>query len=171
VATPLAAFEPHYDAAARQAQQGMRTAMAAFLDAAQALGAECVTPLSATANPSGPVQAQAYDALTERIVEAAAAAATPSCWTCTAPWWPSTATTARAICWRACAPVAPGVPIGVALDLHGNITERMVAHADVMVGFKTYPTSTCTRPAPMWRACCWPCCAASATRCAGERCR
>jgi microcystin degradation protein MlrC len=34
---------------------------------------------------------------------------------------------------------APGVPIGVALDLHGNITAKMVANADVMVGFKTYP--------------------------------
>ena len=34
---------------------------------------------------------------------------------------------------------APGVPIGVALDLHGNITEKMVRNADVMVGFKTYP--------------------------------
>jgi microcystin degradation protein MlrC len=31
------------------------------------------------------------------------------------------------------------VPIGVALDLHGNITQRMVDNADVMVGFKTYP--------------------------------
>ncbi|WP_166802337.1 M81 family metallopeptidase, partial [Microvirga pakistanensis] len=35
--------------------------------------------------------------------------------------------------------VAPDVPLGVALDLHGNITERMVANADVLVGFKTYP--------------------------------
>ena len=34
---------------------------------------------------------------------------------------------------------APGAPIGVALDLHGNITPKMVANADVMVGFKTYP--------------------------------
>jgi microcystin degradation protein MlrC len=34
---------------------------------------------------------------------------------------------------------APGVPIGVALDLHGNITEKMVSNADVIVGFKTYP--------------------------------
>jgi microcystin degradation protein MlrC len=31
------------------------------------------------------------------------------------------------------------VPIGVALDLHGNITPAMVDNADVMVGFKTYP--------------------------------
>ncbi|MGI9134639.1 MAG: M81 family metallopeptidase, partial [Rhodoferax sp.] len=33
----------------------------------------------------------------------------------------------------------PGVPLGVSLDLHGNMTQKMVDHADVMVGFKTYP--------------------------------
>ncbi len=30
-------------------------------------------------------------------------------------------------------------PLAVALDLHGNITRRMFDHADVMVGFRTYP--------------------------------
>src|SRR5690606_37383374 len=34
---------------------------------------------------------------------------------------------------------APGVPIGVALDLHGNITPKMLDNADVLAGFKTYP--------------------------------
>lgn len=34
---------------------------------------------------------------------------------------------------------APGVPIGVASDLHGNITQKMIDNADVAVGFKTYP--------------------------------
>nr|HRO15319.1 M81 family metallopeptidase [Paracoccus sp. (in: a-proteobacteria)] len=34
---------------------------------------------------------------------------------------------------------APGVPIGVALDLHGNITQGMLDNCDVIVGFKTYP--------------------------------
>jgi microcystin degradation protein MlrC len=35
--------------------------------------------------------------------------------------------------------VAPSVPLGVALDLHGNITRQMIDAADVLVGFKTYP--------------------------------
>lgn len=37
------------------------------------------------------------------------------------------------------AAVGPDVPVVAALDLHGNITPRMVAHADLMVGFRTYP--------------------------------
>ena len=35
--------------------------------------------------------------------------------------------------------VGPDVPVAAALDLHGNITAQMVQHADVMVGFRTYP--------------------------------
>lgn len=35
--------------------------------------------------------------------------------------------------------VRPHEPLAVALDLHGNITKKMFAHTDVMVGFRTYP--------------------------------
>jgi len=35
--------------------------------------------------------------------------------------------------------VGPRIPIAASLDLHGHITPRMVAHADILVGFKKYP--------------------------------
>ena len=35
--------------------------------------------------------------------------------------------------------VRPGLPIGAALDSHGNISERMVANCTVMPGYRTYP--------------------------------
>lgn len=35
--------------------------------------------------------------------------------------------------------VGPEIPIAACLDLHGNITARMVEQADVLVGFRTYP--------------------------------
>ncbi len=35
--------------------------------------------------------------------------------------------------------IAPRTPLCVALDLHGNVTGKMVANADIMVSFKTYP--------------------------------
>ena len=34
---------------------------------------------------------------------------------------------------------APGVPIGVALDLHANVTPTMVANCDIIAGYHTYP--------------------------------
>ena len=33
----------------------------------------------------------------------------------------------------------PDMPIGVVLDLHGNITETMVEHSDILIGVKGYP--------------------------------
>ena len=35
--------------------------------------------------------------------------------------------------------VGDGVPIVVTLDLHGNITEKMLKHADLLLGVKLYP--------------------------------
>ena len=138
VPTALESFAPSYGEAAYRNNLGMRTAMAAFIDLAQHLGATLITPVSATANPSGPVQAQAYDELTGRILEAA-----PGCDAILLDLHGAMVAEnssdgegdllARV---RAC---APGVPVGVALDLHGNITQKIIANADVVVGFKTYP--------------------------------
>lgn len=138
VPTPIEAFSPTYGEEAWRANKGMRTAMAAFIDLAEGLGATLVTPVSATANPSGPVHAAAYDELTRRIVEAA-----PGCDAILldlhgAMVAEHTDDGEGDLLARVRA-AAPGVPLGVALDLHGNITEKMVQSADVMVGFKTYP--------------------------------
>lgn len=40
---------------------------------------------------------------------------------------------------RVRAVVGPEVPIAASLDLHGNVTTRMVEQADVLVAFRTYP--------------------------------
>lgn len=138
VPTPLEAFAPTYGEAAYRDNLGMRTAMAAFIDLAQAAGATLVTPVSAMANPSGPVQAQAYDELTLRIVKAA-----PGCDAILldlhgAMVAENSADGEGDLLARVRA-AAPGVPVGVALDLHGNITQKMIDNADVVVGFKTYP--------------------------------
>ena len=136
--TPLESFSPSYGEAAYRSNLGMRTAMAAFIDQAQSLGATLVTPVSATANPSGPVQAQAYNKLIGRILDATAG--------CDAILLDLHGAMVAENSLdgegdllerlRAC---APGVPVGVALDLHGNITQKIIANADVVVGFKTYP--------------------------------
>ena len=138
VPTPLSAFAPTYGDDALRENLGMRTAMAAFIDLAQGLGATLVTPVSAMSNPSGPVHAAAYDELTRRIVEAA-----PGCDAILldlhGAMVAENSPDGEGDLLERVRAAAPGVPIGVALDLHGNITPKMVANADVMVGFKTYP--------------------------------
>ncbi len=74
VATPLEAFGkdgPCYGEEAYRENAGMRTAMSAFIDAAQREGAEIMTPILASVNPSGPVAAHAYDAICASILDAA----------------------------------------------------------------------------------------------------
>jgi len=138
VPTPLAAFHPSYGRAAYAANKGMRTAMAAFIDLAEGLGAELVTPVSAMAYPSGPVHAAAYDALTQRIVDAAVGCDAALLDLHGAMVAHNSPDGEGDLLARVRAAL-PQTPIGVALDLHGNVTEKMVANADVMVGFKTYP--------------------------------
>ena len=138
VPTPLSSFNPSYGEQAYHQNLGMRTAMAAFIDMARAEGFTVVTPVSATADPSGRVHAAAYDELTRRIVEAA-----PGCDALLldlhgAMVAENTDDGEGDLLARLRAAM-PGVPMGVALDLHGNITQTMVDNADVMVGFKTYP--------------------------------
>ncbi|HWL29471.1 MAG TPA: M81 family metallopeptidase, partial [Burkholderiaceae bacterium] len=141
VPTPLSAFGidgPDFDEAAYAANKGARTAMGAFIELAEAAGAELVTPLSATANPSGPVDAQAYRTMCQHILDAA-----PGCDAMMLDLHGAMVVQdnddgegdllerLRALC--------PNAPIAVALDLHGNVTEKMIANADIVTGFKTYP--------------------------------
>jgi microcystin degradation protein MlrC len=49
----------------------MQTAMAAFIDAAEREHVRIMTPISASANPRGAVEAVAYDAICDAIVAAA----------------------------------------------------------------------------------------------------
>ncbi len=141
VPTPLAAFGlegPDYGQAAYQANQGAATAMGAFIDLAEQWGAELVTPLSATANPSGPVDARAYASMTQTIVDAAAGCDALLLDLHGAMVAESTDDGEGDLLERLRAHY-PGVPIVVSLDLHGNVTQKMIDHADIITGFKTYP--------------------------------
>ena len=138
VATPLSAFNPTFDSDAYRDNKGMQTAMSAFIDLAEQLGATLVTPVSASANPSGRVAAAAYDELSERIVSAAAGVDAILLDLHGAMVTEHSDDGEGDLLARLRA-VAPGVPIGVALDLHANVTQKLVDNADVVVGFKTYP--------------------------------
>jgi microcystin degradation protein MlrC len=136
--TPLEAFSPRRDGEARAAAEGSRTAMGAFLDFAKARGVEIVTPLYATANPSGPVSDSAFEQMSEAIV-AAAAGADAILLDLHGAMVTEILDDGEGELLARIRRVAPETPLGVALDLHGNITPRMIDRADILVGFKTYP--------------------------------
>jgi microcystin degradation protein MlrC len=139
VPTPLAAFEPQWGDAAHAAAHGSRTAMGAFLDLAADAGARVNTPLFAMANPSGPVDDAAYERMAAAIVDAVSQGCDGVMLDLHGAMVTQTREDGDGELLARVRAAAPGVPIAVALDLHGNVTQRMIDNADVIVGFKTYP--------------------------------
>ncbi|WP_322994477.1 M81 family metallopeptidase [Castellaniella sp.] len=141
VPTPLSAFGlngPDYGEAAYRVNKGAATAMGAFIALAEQWGAEIVTPVSATAWPSGPVDAAAYQTICQAIVDAA-----PGCDVMLLDLHGAmvvqTSADGEGDLLERLKAACPDTPIAVSLDLHGNVTQKMVDHADIITGFKTYP--------------------------------
>lgn len=140
IATPLSAFDPKYGAAALADQQGARTAMGAFLDLAQRLpDVEIITPLAATANPSATVDGAAYDTMCGAIFDAVAAGCDAIMLDLHGAMVSEHHDDGEGALLEHIRRIAPGVPLCVALDLHGNVTQKMIDNSDIIVGFKTYP--------------------------------
>ncbi len=123
-----------------QAYAGTNHPLGAYLDLAREAGSEVVTPIAAEAMPSGPVQKQAYDTITGRILDALEGGSFDGALldlhgAMVAEEEPDgeggLLARMRAI--------APELPIGVTLDMHCNLSERMVANSTAMIGYKTYP--------------------------------
>lgn len=138
VPTPLSSFDPRYGDDGYRAARGTRTAAGAFIDLAEAAGAQIVVPVIAGANPSGRVAADAYTALCDAIVEAA-----PGCDAVMldlhGAMVAENSDDGEGDLLERLRAVLPDAPIAVALDLHGNITQKLIDHVDVAVSFKTYP--------------------------------
>ncbi len=143
VPTPWEAFGPrgpHLGADAVRAMTGTRTPVGAFLDAAAAWGAEVDLPIAGYASPSAPVDRDAFERACELIV----AAVRRGCDAILLDLHGAMIVAGGlddgdGELLRRVRAAAPGVPIGVALDLHANVTTQMVANCDVIAGYHTYP--------------------------------
>ena len=142
VPTPLASFGPDgpaFGAAAYAQARGSRTALGAFVEAAEGRGATLSVAVSATANPSGRVEAAAYERLAGAIVDAVRSGCDAILLDLHGAMVSEGFDDGEGELLRRIRAIAPDTPLAVALDLHGNITPQMVDAADVIVGFKTYP--------------------------------
>ncbi|MGA8381018.1 MAG: M81 family metallopeptidase [Stellaceae bacterium] len=144
VPTPLARFGhrpgPLYGEAAVSAYRGTGTGLGAYLDLAAREGAEIVLPVAAGAAPSGPVEDAAYREITDCICNAAAkggydgilldlhgAMVTQSL------------EDGEGQLLKRLRAIDPVTPIAVALDMHANLYDEIVANATVLAGYRTYP--------------------------------
>lgn len=140
VATTLADFEPRYGEDAFNEQRNARTAMGAFIRLVEARAdATLITPVSATANPSGTVAADAYRHLVDTILDGVRQQPDAILLDLHGALVAENAADGEGELLKAIRAIAPETPIAVALDLHGNVTAAMVEHADIIVSFKTYP--------------------------------
>ena len=143
VPTPWDAFGnngPFLGRAAYEAMKGTRLPVAAYIDLAERAGEQLVTPIAAWANPSGPVDGAAYDRICGLICDAVAQG-------CDAVFLDlhgamvvaDRTDDGEGTLLEKIRAIAPRVPVAVSLDLHANLTERMVRNCDVIAGYKTYP--------------------------------
>ena len=144
VATPLARFAgdgavPLSGSAALQAVKGTGSAIAAFVELAQAAGAQIEIPVAGNAWPSGPVHDEAFDDMASRIVTAVAAGCDAVLLDLHGAMVTQSHDDGEGELLRRIRAVAPKVPIAVALDMHANVYPEFIAMADVVAGYQTYP--------------------------------
>ncbi len=140
IATSLEDFEPRYGEDALNEQRHARTAMGAFIRLIESQqNATLITPVSATANPSGTVAADAYTHLVETILAGVREQPDAILLDLHGALVAENAADGEGELLKAIRAISPDTPIAVALDLHGNVTPTMVDNADIIVSFKTYP--------------------------------
>ncbi len=123
----------------RETFAGTDMALGAFLELAEAEGAELVLPIAAYAEPSGRVEDQAFEAIAQAICEAVAAGADGVLLDLHGAMVTESFPDAEGELLRRLRAIDPEVPIGVALDFHANVTAAIAENATVITGYRTYP--------------------------------
>jgi microcystin degradation protein MlrC len=144
VPTPLARFAtggglPPEGAAAVAAYRGTGSALAAFIDLAEAAGAEVTVPIAASAWPSGPVEDAAFEHIAGRICDAVRAGCDAVLLDLHGAMVTQSHEDGEGELLRRIRAIAPEVPIGVALDMHTNLYDAMGENATAIAGYQTYP--------------------------------
>ena len=129
----------HYGRRAVEVYEGTGTPFAAFIQLARDSGAEIVAPVAAEAVPSGTVSGGVYEGLAGSICEAVAAGCDAVMLDLHGAMVSETTPDGEGELLERVRRIAPGIPIAVVCDLHCNLTQRMVDHSTVLVGYKTYP--------------------------------
>jgi microcystin degradation protein MlrC len=145
VVTDLQRFKAwglYEDEAVVTAYRGTNHPTAAYIDLADEMNAEIVSPVAAEAMPSGYVQKSAYEYLTGRILDAVRTrgpfdAILLDLHGAMVPEGLDEGGEGPLL--AAIRKLAPKTPIGVTFDMHGNMTQEVMGNADVVLCYKHYP--------------------------------
>jgi microcystin degradation protein MlrC len=151
VATPLRAFVGRFDKSLAKADTLLSgdAALALFEEADMPFGAfvasarqrqaEVVVPVYANAHPSAPTDRQAFDRMSDAVVEAVQAGCDAVLLDLHGAMVAQGIDDAETELLRRIRQVAPEVPMAVALDFHANLSDEFFEYADVVTGYCTYP--------------------------------
>ena len=130
----------HYGEAVLSAYRGTNMPIAAYIDLAEAHGAEIVSPVAAEAMPGGFVETDAYEELCERILEPISRSGMDAVFLdLHGAMTAAHETDGEGALLKRIRSLAPDMPICVTFDMHTNLTEDIVANCDVLIGYKSYP--------------------------------
>lgn len=110
-----------------------------YLKLARDYGAEVVLPMAAEAMPGGRVTADAYRRLTDPILEAVKAGCDGCLLDLHGAMVAEGTDDGEGTLLERIRAIAPDLPIAVTLDLHCNLTPKMVQNCTALIGYKTYP--------------------------------
>lgn len=144
VPTPLARFAragsvPYYGDEVLKAFRGTGTSVAGFIEAAERRGASIVAPVAGHAWPSGPVDDEAFEHFATRICEAVAGGCDAVLLELHGSMVTRSLDDAEGELLRRIRAVAPGLPIGVSLDMHANLSDAIAENCTAIAGYQTYP--------------------------------
>jgi microcystin degradation protein MlrC len=110
-----------------------------YLKLAREYGAEVVLPMAAEAMPGGLVTADAYKRLCDPILEAVKAGCDGCLLDLHGAMVAEGTEDGEGTLLERIRQIAPDLPIAVTLDLHCNLTAKMVQNCTGLIGYKTYP--------------------------------
>lgn len=110
-----------------------------YLQLAKEYGAEVDLPMAAEAMPGGKVTADAYKRLTDPILEAVAKGCDGCLLDLHGAMVAEGTDDGEGTLLEKIRAINPKLPIAVTLDLHCNLTPKMVQNCTALIGYKTYP--------------------------------
>jgi microcystin degradation protein MlrC len=144
VPTPLARFAHGSDTppeghAAIAAYKGTGSALGAFIELAEAVDAQFVVPIAASAWPSGPVDDRAFDHIARRICDAVAQGCDGVLLDLHGAMVTQSHEDGEGELLRRIRAIAPNVPIAAAMDMHTNLYDAFAQQVSLIAGYQTYP--------------------------------
>ncbi len=129
----------HHGKDALEAYEGTAMPMGAYIELARSVGAEIVTPVAAEAMPAGLVTKEAYENLVNPILDAVREGVDAAMLDLHGAMVSEVTPDGEGTLLERIREIDPDLPIAVTLDLHCNLTEKMVNNCTTLIGYKTYP--------------------------------